>query len=76
MQQCLAKSQSGDSWVAAPYCRVSEVRVPDLIQDLIQEAIETALKLFKGEKVEKKMTLKSRVFTKENIDKGGEVLGE
>ncbi len=41
-----------------------------------REAIETALKILKGEKVAKEMTLPSRVFTKENIDKGGEWLKE
>lgn len=39
-----------------------------------REAIETAMKLFKGEKVEKEITLNSRVFTKENVSKGGEWL--
>ena len=41
-----------------------------------REAIETALKILKGEKVSKEITLPSRVFTKENIDKGGEWLKE
>lgn len=41
-----------------------------------REAIESALKLFKGEKVDKEITLKSRVFTKENLDKGGELVGQ
>jgi len=39
-----------------------------------REAIETALRIFHGEKVQKEMTLSSRFFTKENIDKGGELL--
>lgn len=39
-----------------------------------REAIETALKILGGEKVEKEITLPSRVFTAENIDKGGELL--
>jgi len=38
------------------------------------EAIETALKILKGEKVPKKITLKSRVFKADNLDKGGEWL--
>jgi ribose transport system substrate-binding protein len=37
-----------------------------------KEAVETALALLKGETVPKEVTLKSRVFTKENIDRGGE----
>ncbi|MBI5472293.1 MAG: substrate-binding domain-containing protein [Ignavibacteriae bacterium] len=41
-----------------------------------REAIQTALKILRGEKVSKEMTLPSRVFTKENIDKGGEWLKE
>lgn len=36
------------------------------------EAIETALRIFKGETVPKQITLGSRLFTKENADKGGE----
>jgi ribose transport system substrate-binding protein len=39
-----------------------------------KEAVETALKIFKGEQVPKEITLSSRVFTKDNIDKGGELL--
>ena len=38
------------------------------------EAIQTALKILGGEKVEKEITLGSRLFTKENVDKGGEPL--
>ena len=41
-----------------------------------KEAIETALDILKGKAVAKEITLPSRVFTKENIDKGGEVLSE
>ncbi|CUU38632.1 ribose transport system substrate-binding protein [Armatimonadetes bacterium GXS] len=36
------------------------------------EAIEIALKILKGEKVPKKITLGSRLFTRENVDRGGE----
>lgn len=36
-----------------------------------REAIETALRLLNGEQVEKHITLKSRYFTKENVDQGG-----
>lgn len=36
------------------------------------EAIDAALKLLKGEKVEKKIVLGTRIFTKENVEKGGE----
>ena len=39
-----------------------------------REAIETALEIFKGKTVPREMTLRSRVFTKENIDKAGEWL--
>ncbi len=38
------------------------------------EAIETALKIFKGEKVEKNITLGTKIFTKDNVEKGGEAL--
>ncbi|MEX2116101.1 MAG: substrate-binding domain-containing protein [Bacteroidota bacterium] len=40
------------------------------------ESVGIALKILGGEQVPKEMTLTSRVFTKENIDKGGERLGE
>jgi ribose transport system substrate-binding protein len=36
------------------------------------EAIELAVKLFAGKKPEKKVTLGTRIYTKENVDKGGE----
>jgi ribose transport system substrate-binding protein len=39
-----------------------------------REAIEMARKILAGESVEKEITLASRVFTKENIDRGGELL--
>jgi ribose transport system substrate-binding protein len=39
-----------------------------------KEAVETVLKLLRGEKVEKEITLPSRVFTGENAEKGGEEL--
>lgn len=41
-----------------------------------KEAIDVAKKIFAGEKVEKNITLKSRVFTKENLRRGGDELGE
>ena len=41
-----------------------------------KEAVETAVEILKGKTVPKEITLQSRVFTKENIDKGGEVLSE
>jgi ribose transport system substrate-binding protein len=41
-----------------------------------REAIEAALKILNGEEVSKEITLPSRVFTKENVDKGGEWLRE
>jgi ribose transport system substrate-binding protein len=39
-----------------------------------REAIQTALEIFGGKTVEKEVVLSSRVFTKENIDQGGEWL--
>jgi ribose transport system substrate-binding protein len=39
-----------------------------------KEAIENALKILKGEKVEKNITLGTKLFTNENIEKGGETL--
>jgi ribose transport system substrate-binding protein len=36
-----------------------------------KEAVETALKILKGEKVAKEMVLGSRLFTKENAEQGG-----
>ena len=39
-----------------------------------KEAVETAIKLFQDQPVEKEITLKSRVFTKENIAQGGQWL--
>lgn len=41
-----------------------------------REAVETALKILNNETVEKEITLSSRVFTRENIDKGGEWLNQ
>jgi ribose transport system substrate-binding protein len=41
-----------------------------------KEAIESALEILAGKQVPKEVTLKSRVFTKDNIEKGGEVLGD
>ena len=38
------------------------------------EAIEMALDVFAGKQVPKEVTLESHVFTKENVDKGGEWL--
>ncbi len=40
-----------------------------------REAIETALALLRGKKVPKEIVLPSRVYTLENIDRGGEILG-
>lgn len=39
------------------------------------EAIDAALKILRGESVPKEITLGSRVFTKENVDAGGEPIG-
>jgi ribose transport system substrate-binding protein len=41
-----------------------------------KEAIETALQILAGKKVPKEITLSSRVFTKKNIEQGGELLSE
>jgi len=38
------------------------------------EAVAAALRIFAGEKVEKKIVLGSRLFTKENVDKDGEAV--
>lgn len=38
------------------------------------EAIDTALKILHKEPVEKKITLGTKLYTKENVDKGGETL--
>ena len=39
-----------------------------------KDGIEAALKILKGEHVEKNIILGTRVFTKDNVDKGGEAL--
>jgi len=39
-----------------------------------KEAIDVVLDILNGKPVEKEITLKSRVFTRENVDKGGEWL--
>jgi ribose transport system substrate-binding protein len=39
------------------------------------EAIDIALKILAGEEVPKEITLGSRLFTKENVDAGGEPIG-
>jgi ribose transport system substrate-binding protein len=39
-----------------------------------REAIATALQILAGKKVDREITLPSRVYTKDTIDKGGEVL--
>jgi len=41
-----------------------------------KESIQTALKILSGEEVPRELTLRSRVFTKENIEQGGEWLNE
>jgi len=41
-----------------------------------EKAIEVALEILNSHDVEKEITLDSRVFTKENISKGGEFLGQ
>ena len=39
-----------------------------------KEAVDVVMDIFNGKQPEKEITIKSRVFTKENIDKGGEWL--
>jgi len=39
-----------------------------------KEAIETAIQILSGKKVPKNITLGTRIFTKDNVDKGGEPL--
>jgi ribose transport system substrate-binding protein len=39
-----------------------------------KEAIDIALKILKGEKVPKNITLGTRIFTKENVERGGDPL--
>ncbi|GJQ20178.1 MAG: hypothetical protein HBSIN02_05330 [Bacteroidia bacterium] len=39
-----------------------------------KEAVETVLRVLRGEKVPKEITLLSRVFTRENVEQGGEEL--
>ncbi len=39
-----------------------------------EEAIDVALRILKGESAEKNITLGTRVFTKENVEQGGEEL--
>ncbi len=41
-----------------------------------REAIETAKKILSGQSVPKEITLGSRLFTKENVDAGGEAIGD
>jgi ribose transport system substrate-binding protein len=41
-----------------------------------KEAVQTAVKILGGQTVEKEITLNSRVFTKDNIDQGGQWLSE
>ncbi len=41
-----------------------------------REAIETAQRIFAGAEVPKEITLGSRLFTKENVDAGGEAVGD
>ncbi len=40
------------------------------------DAIESARKILRGEKIPKEITLRSRIFTTENIEKGGQWLDE
>ncbi len=40
------------------------------------EAIEVALKILGGEKVPKEITLPSKLYTKDNVERGGEVLSK
>ena len=40
-----------------------------------EEAIDTALKVLKGEQVPKKIVLGSRLFTSDNVEQGGAAIG-
>ena len=40
-----------------------------------KEAIDIALKILAGEEVEKNIELPSRIYTKENVERGGEPIG-
>jgi len=41
-----------------------------------KEAVEIALEILNGKEVQKEITLSSRVFTKENIEQGGQLLSQ
>ncbi len=41
-----------------------------------REAIETALAILGGKSVPKEITLPSRIYTKSNCDRGGDILTE
>jgi len=41
-----------------------------------REAVETAMRILQGKKFNKEIILDSRLFTRENVEKGGEVLTE
>ena len=41
-----------------------------------KESVDVALKILKGEKVSREITLQSKFFTRDNIERGGELLKE
>lgn len=64
---------------ALPDEGVRWVRAGELTATLLyptpgEKGIELALKILKGESVEKRITLGTRVFTKENVERGGEAI--
>ena len=64
---------------ALPDEGVRWVRAGELTATLLyptpgEKGIELALKILKGEAVEKRITLGTRVFTKENVERGGEAI--
>jgi hypothetical protein len=63
-----AALEAGESLVQASSFQQTDGDAPANV------AIEQALNILNGEKVAKEITLGSRIFTTENVDKGGEVL--
>jgi ribose transport system substrate-binding protein len=64
-----ALPSEGQQWVKA-----GQLTATFLYPTLGPEAIDTAMRILKGEKVPKEQILKTKVFTKDNVDKGGEQL--
>ena len=62
-----ALPDEGQRWVKA-----GELTATLLYPTPGEVGLDMAMKILKGEKVEKKITLPTRVFTRENVEKGGE----